>query len=94
MRVLDPPLVLLGFCLSSGAISTGNLCCGQNFVMLFFSQTSIAIAGRGSCWFVQKYEGSESEDALVMEELSDACEAASDQTEEVEEEADEAIEEL
>lgn len=53
----------------------------------------IAVAGGGS-WFAQKYEGSESEDALAMEELSDACDAASDQTEEVEEEADEAMEEL
>ena len=48
MRVLDPTLVLLGFCLSSGAISTGNLCCGQNFVILFFSQLLIAVAGGGS----------------------------------------------
>lgn len=93
MRVVDPTLVLLGFCLSSGAISTVNLGCGQNFVIELFSQILIAAMGGGN-WVAQKFEGSESEDALVIEELSDACDEASEKTEEVEEEADEAIEEL
>jgi hypothetical protein len=47
VRVVDPTLVLLGFCLCSGTTSTGILCFGQNVAMGFLSQTLIAAVKEG-----------------------------------------------
>jgi hypothetical protein len=81
-----PTLVLLGCRLCSGATSQGMFF-GQSVVM--FSQILLVVINEGG----QYSTVSDSDDAVV-EESSDVCEEASDQTDAEEDEAEEAIEEL
>jgi len=81
-----PTLVLLGCCLCSGAISEG-IFLGQSVVM--FSQILLVFTKEGG-----QYSAVSDSDDAVVEESSEVCEDASDQTDAEEDEAEEAIEEL
>jgi hypothetical protein len=90
-------LVLLGCCRCSGATSTDLFCFGQYVATETpCSQTVLPFVNEGAGWLMQQYVSvvSVSDEGPVTEESSDDWDAASDQTEAVEEEAEEAIEEL
>jgi hypothetical protein len=83
-----PTLVLLGCCLCSGATSAG-IFFGQKVVVILSQVLVVGIKEGGQYSAV-----SNSEEEVVVEESSDVCEEASDQTDAEEDEAEEAMEEL
>ena len=82
-----PTLVLLGCCLCSGATSAG-IFFGQKVVVILSQVLLVGIKEGG------QYSAVSNSEEAVVEESSDVCEEASDQTDAEEDEAEEAIEEL